>query len=417
MKSGTANLPIGSAAKIVEIKGGVTAPKGFLAGSIFCGVKEGNASKEDMALILSEAPAVAAGTFTTNKVKAAPVLVSATHIRSAGARAIIANSGNANACTGPQGLASARAMCRAAAKALGVKEREVLVCSTGRIGVQLPIAKIETAIAGFPARLGSEGKFSRRAARAIMTSDSFPKEIAVECRIGGKPVRIGGIAKGAGMIDPTMATMLALLTTDAVIGNADLQKALRASVDQSFNRITVDGDMSTNDTVLVLANGRAGNSPLAWGSPEFARFQAALDRVTAALARMIVKDGEGVSRFIDLHVTGAYTDREARLAARAIANSMLVKCAWYGGDPNWGRIMDAIGYSGARIREERIRIAYNGLPAVEGGMPASTPGAKLRAVARKKEFTVSVDLGVGSGGHRIWTTDLTTKYVEFNMGE
>jgi glutamate N-acetyltransferase/amino-acid N-acetyltransferase len=400
--------------EVAGIKGGVTAPVGFLAGSIFCGVKEANTSKEDIALIFSEGPAVAAGTFTTNKVKAAPVLACMAHLRAAGARAIIANSGNANACTGPVGLESARRMCRAAAMALGVAEREVLACSTGRIGVQLPIEKMEAAIGNLPARLG---KKSRAAAQAIMTSDSFPKEAAVECEIGGRPVRIGGIAKGAGMIDPNMATMLSFITTDAAIGKRDLQKALRASVAQSFNRITVDGDMSTNDTVLALANGRAGNAPLAWGGKEFAVFQAALDQVTAALARMIVKDGEGVSRFIDLQLTGARTDREARLAARAIANSILVKCSWYGGDPNWGRIMDAVGYSGAGIREERIRIAYNGIPAVEGGMPAATPPARLRAVARKKEFTITIDLGMGSGAHGIWTTDLTTKYVDFNMGE
>jgi glutamate N-acetyltransferase/amino-acid N-acetyltransferase len=397
-----------------QIKGGITAPQGFLAASIYCGVKESNTSKDDIALILSETPAVAAGAFTTNKVKAAPVLISMAHLRAAGARAIIANSGNANACTGPKGLESARAMCRATAKALSLAETAVLVCSTGRIGVQLPVAKIEAAIANLPAKLG---KHSRKTAKAIMTSDSFPKEFAVECNIGGKPVRIGGIAKGAGMIDPNMATMLSFLTTDAAIGKADLQKALRASVAQSFNRITVDGDMSTNDTVLALANGRAGNPTLASGAADFALFQAALDRVTAALARMIVQDGEGVSRFIDLQLTGARTDREARLAARAVANSMLVKCAWYGGDPNWGRIMDAVGYSGARIRQERIRIAYEGHAAVQGGVAAPTPAARLRAVARKKEFTITVDLGIGSGAHRIWTTDLTTKYVEFNMGE
>jgi len=397
-----------------EIKGGVTAPAGFLAGSVYCGVKEGNASKEDLAMIFSEVPAVAAGTFTTNKVKAAPVLASMQHLRAAGARAIVANSGNANACTGEVGREAARRMCRAAAKALGIEAREVLVCSTGRIGVPLPIEKMEASIAKFPGRLGN---FSNKAAKAIMTSDSFPKEIAVECEIGGKAVRIGGIAKGAGMIDPNMATMLSFVTTDAVIGKADLQKALRASVGQSFNRITIDGDMSTNDTVLALANGRAGNRALSWGGREFDRFQAALDRVTAALARMIVKDGEGVSRFIDLQLTGARTEREARLAARAIANSMLVKCAWYGGDPNWGRIMDAIGYSGARIRQERISIAYDAVPAVEGGLAARTSVERLRAVARKKEFTISVDLGLGAGSHRIWTTDLTTKYVEFNMGE
>ena len=396
------------------IEGGVTAPIGFLAASIYCGVKEGNADREDVAIILSEAAAVGAGTFTTNMVKAAPVLVSMAQLKGKSARAIIANSGNANACTGAEGIDSARRMCRAVSKALKVPEREVLVCSTGRIGVQLPIGKMEAAIGRLPARMGA---WSLDVARAIMTSDSFPKETAVECKIGGMPVRIGGIAKGAGMINPNMATMLSFVTTDAAIGKADLQKALRTSVAQSFNRITVDGDMSTNDTVLALANGRAGNAPLKWGTADFAIFQAALDQVTASLARMIVKDGEGVSRFIDLHVTGARTDSDARLAARAIANSILVKCAWYGGDPNWGRIMDAVGYSGARIRPERIRIAYDGVPAVEGGMPSATPVARLRAVAKKKEFTITVDLGLGRGAFRIWTTDLTTEYVEFNMGE
>jgi len=398
----------------LEIKGGITAPVGFRAASLYCGIKAANLSNPDIALILSDAPAVAAGVFTTNLVKAAPVLVSKAHLSSATTRAIIANSGNANACTGPQGLESSRRTCRAVAKTLGLRDREILVCSTGRIGVQLPIAKIESVIPAFPAQLGSH---SLAAARAIMTSDTFPKEIAVECRIGGKTVRIGGIAKGAGMIDPTMATMLSFITTDAAIGKAALQKALRASVDQSFNRITVDGDMSTNDTVLALANGRAGNPPLAWGASHFRIFQAALDHVTAALARMIVKDGESVTRFIDLHLTGARTARDARLAARAIANSMLVKCAWYGGDPNWGRIMDALGYSGARILPDRIRIAYNGLPAVEHGMPASTPVAKLRAIAKKKEFTITVDLALGSSSFRIWTTDLTPGYVDYNKGE
>ena len=400
--------------EITQIKGGITAPKGFVAASILCGIKESNKTRDDIALIVSEVPAVSAGTFTTNLVKAAPVLISRAHTANKTTRAIIANSGNANACTGATGLANARAMTRATARALGIKAREVLVCSTGRIGVQLPIARIAASIAQLPPKLGPH---SNQAATAIMTSDSFAKEIAVEFTIARKTIRIGGIAKGAGMIDPNMATMLSFVTTDAVISKAHFQKALRASVGQSFNRITVDGDMSTNDTVLALANGRAGNTPLQWGGPGFAIFQAALDRVTAALARMIVKDGEGVSRFIDLHLAGARTEREARLAARAIANSMLVKCAWYGGDPNWGRIMDALGYSGARIREERIRIAYDGVPAVEGGLAAATPVARLRSVARKKEFTITVDLGMGAATHRIWTTDLTTKYVEFNMGE
>ena len=398
-----------------EIPGGVTAAQGFLAGSACCGIKAGNADRPDIALIHSPQETVAAATFTTNKVKAAPVRVSLAHLRTGDVRAIIANAGNANACTGLAGIETAKRMAEAAANALGLKARQVMVCSTGRIGVPLPIEKMEATIAALPGALAKDG--SRRAAEAIMTSDTFAKEIAVEFEIDGKAVRIGGIAKGAGMIDPNMATMLSFLTTDAVIDKKQLQCALSVSVEQSFNRITIDGDMSTNDTVIMLANGTAGNKPLRHGTAAFTVFQRALDHVTKNLARMIVEDGEGVTKFVEVHVNGAATLSDARKAAEAVANSTLTKCAWFGGDPNWGRIMDALGYSGAKLREEVIDIFYDGIIAVQGGMPSKTPFAKLQEVVAQKRFTITIDLRLGKADHTVYTTDLSTEYVKLNMGE
>ena len=398
-----------------EIPGGVTAPCGFLAGSAYCGIKAANASKPDLALIHSPQPTVAAGTFTTNRVKAAPVRVSIANLRTADVRAIVANAGNANACTGLRGIEHAKRMTEAAGAALGLKGRQVLVCSTGRIGVALPIEKMEATIAELPCALKSDG--SLRAAKAIMTSDTFPKEIAVEFEIDGRAVRIGGIAKGAGMIDPNMATMLCFLTTDAAMGRELLQKALSVSVEQSFNRITIDGDMSTHDTVLLLANGLAGNAPLRHGTPGIKLFQKALDHVTRALARMIVEDGEGVTKFVEVHVNGAASLSDARRVAEAVANSTLTKCAWFGGDPNWGRIMDAIGYSGARMREELTDIFYDGVSAVKGGVASRTPPAKLREIVAQKKFTVTIELQVGPAEYSVFTTDLSTEYVKLNMGE
>jgi glutamate N-acetyltransferase/amino-acid N-acetyltransferase len=398
-----------------EISGGVTAPQGFLAGSIYCGIKPTNPDKPDLAMIFSTAQAVVAGTFTTNKVRAAPVRVSAAHLRSPDVRAIVANAGNANACTGAEGIENAKRMTRATARALGLQERQVMVCSTGRIGVPLPIDKMEASIAELGPKLTPDG--GRRAAEAIMTSDSFCKEIAVEFEIAGKKVRLGGIAKGAGMIDPNMATMLCFLTTDAALGKAELQQALSIAVEQSFNRITVDGDMSTNDTVLLLANGAAGTEPLAIGTPEMEKFQEALDHVTRNLARMIVEDGEGVTRFVEVHVNGAASYSDARRAAEAVAKSTLVKCAWFGGDPNWGRIMDAIGYSGAKIREETVDIFYDGVIAVRGGVASMTPFQRLQEIVAQKRFTVTVALNLGAHEYTVYTTDLSTEYVELNMGE
>ncbi len=398
-----------------EIPGGVTAAQGFLAGSVYCGIKASNPDRPDIALIHSPRETVAAATFTTNRVKAAPVRVSLMHLRSTDVRAILANAGNANACTGLVGIENAKRMTAAAASALGIRDRQVMVCSTGRIGVQLPIEKMEASIAALPGALTDDG--SNRAAQAIMTSDTFAKEVAVELKIDGKAVRIGGIAKGAGMIDPNMATMLSFITTDAVIDKKQLQCALSVSVEQSFNRITIDGDMSTNDTVIMLANGAAGNKPLRHGTAAFKTFQRALDHVTKSLARMIVEDGEGVTKFVEVHVNGAATHSDARKAAEAVANSTLAKCAWFGGDPNWGRIMDALGYSGAKLREEVIDIFYDGIIAVHGGMPSKTPFAKLQEVVAQKRFTINIDLHLGSADYTVYTTDLSVDYVKLNMGE
>lgn len=398
-----------------EIPGGITAPAGFVAGSAYCGVKATNKSSPDIALIVSQHKTAAAGTFTTNKVKAAPVRVSRANLASPDVRAIVANSGNANACTGVPGLQNAKRMAAATAKALGLKARQVFVCSTGRIGVQLPIDKMEATIATMPEALGTDG--SNAAAKAIMTSDTYAKEFAVEFTAGGKTIRVGGIAKGAGMIDPNMATMLCFITTDAAIDKSTLQKALSVSVEQSFNRITIDGDMSTNDTVLALANGAAGNKPLKYGTKEFKAFQAALDNVTRELAWMIVKDGEGVTKFVEVRVDGAASLADARKAAEAIANSTLVKCSWFGQDPNWGRIMDALGYCGAKMREEVVDIYYDGILLVKGGMQSKTPLEKVLPIVRQKRFTITVDLNIGRADYTAYTTDFTTDYVKLNMGD
>ena len=392
---------------IRKSRGGICAPAGFLCGSISCGIKSPKGPRDDTALLMSDTPCTSAAMFTTNLVKAAPVQVSMEYLKSGNIRGVILNSGNANACTGAQGLADARLMAAVAAARIGLKPEQILVCSTGRIGVALPIKRIEAGVAAI--RLSRRGSLS--CAQSIMTSDTFPKEIAfaVETEVG--TFHIGGIAKGAGMINPNMATMLCVITTDAAVPQPALRVALRAAVENSFNRITIDGDMSTNDTVILLANGASGVTPL------LSQFQEALDTTSRALARMIVKDGEGVTRFVEVEVHGAASAGDARRAAEAVANSTLVKCAWAGGDPNWGRIMDALGYSGARMIEERTDIRYGDLPIVERGVMARTPWTKLKAIAASKEFCVKIDLSLGEFSHTVWTTDLTEEYVRFNLGE
>ena len=398
-----------------EIAGGVTAPKGFRASAVRSGIREALSARNDLGLVISDFPAVAAATFTTNKIKAAPVRVSAAHLRASDTRAIIANSGNANACTGSTGIQNAKRMAQAVARQLGLKDRQVLVCSTGRIGRDLPIEKIEMAVPALVAGLNSGG--SEVVARAIMTSDTFHKEIAVEVPLAGANVRIGGIAKGAGMINPDMATMLCFITTDAPISKRELQKLTSASVEQSFNCVTVDGDMSTNDTAICIANGQAAVPAMEPGQRSYDKFAEALNFVTRQLARMIVEDGEGVTKFVEVHVKGAATYQDARKAAEAVANSMLVKCAWYGEDPNWGRIMDAVGYSSAKVREEMIDIFFDGVAATQHGLPSSTPENTLKEILRNKKFTVTIDLHLGSAEYKVFTTDLTPEYVRFNMGE
>lgn len=398
-----------------KLPGGVTLAEGFVAGSVFAGIKPANtAGAPDFAVVLSQVPAVAAATFTTNRIKAAPVRLSQANLRQNDIRGVILNSGNANACNGIVGIQHAKRTIRAIAKALALTDRQFLVCSTGRIGVPLPIEKMEVAAAGFAGRLTRKG--SPKVARAIMTSDTFPKEIAVQVEIGGKRIAVGGIAKGAGMINPNMATMLAVVTTDLAVERRELQRALAIAVEQSFNRITIDGDMSTNDTVILLANGASGIGPIE-DEAEANKFQEALNFVTRNLARMIVEDGEGVSKFVEVQVNGAATFQDARKVATAIANSTLVKCAWHGEDPNWGRIMDAIGYSTARVREEMIEIYYDGLCAVQNGMASATPMKNLRSVMKKRKFKVTVNLHLGTAQYNIYTTDLTAQYVELNKGE
>ena len=401
--------------KIKTMKGGVTAAKGFLAGAVFAGIKAANKGREDMALIASEVPAVAAGVFTTNRVKAAPVRVSKAHLKAKVARAVLLNSGNANACTGPCGIAAAKTLTAGTAEVLGCATSQILVCSTGRIGVALPVEKMKAKLPDLAARLSAKGGLE--AAKAIMTSDSFAKEYALEVRAPGGTFRVGGMAKGAGMINPNMATMLCVVTTDAKISKGTLQNALHHASERTFNRITVDGDMSTNDTVLALANGAAGGVSIKTGTADHALFLEALNEVCLKLAHMIVRDGEGVSKFVTVQVRGASSLQAARKVAEAIANSTLVKCAWAGNDPNWGRILDAAGYCGVRIREELVDIYYDGVIAVRGGTAAPTPKEKLVAAVTPDKFGVTVDLHQGKAFYTVYTTDLTEKYVELNLSE
>jgi len=409
------------------IPDGVCAPQGFLASGVEAGIKKDGG--KDLALIVSEELCISAGTFTTNSVKAAPVLFDLQHIRRHPIRGIVVNSGNANACTGQQGFRNAKVMSELAGKAIPVTScdhgnQSFLVCSTGRIGRQLPMEKITRGIRHAATTLSHNG---RNVAEAIMTTDTFDKQVAVEFRIAGCPVRIGAMAKGAGMIQPGMsasgqrpalhATMLCFLTTDVVISAGLLQECLNRAVAQSFNRITVDGDMSTNDTVLLLANGRAGNRLFRAGSAALRHFQVALNEVTRSLALMIVRDGEGTSKVISLEVTGAASAIDAERAVRAIGNSTLVKCSWGGGDPNWGRICDAIGYSGARFNLSRLFVRYNDILLVHKGLQVGRNLKRIHRIVRKPVFSIICGLGLGKHRAILYTTDLTEKYVELNKSE
>ena len=428
-----------------EISGSIIAPQGFLASGVFCDIKRlgtgkgsDKGNKRDLALIVSETPATVAGMFTTNQVCAAPVKVCVGRVKKGTARAVVINSGNANACTGKQGLQDAQEMVRYAERALNFPKGSVLVGSTGRIGVTLPMDNVRAGIIEACVELGSTAAHAAHAVEAIMTSDTRPKQIAVEFKLGGKTVRIGGICKGAGMIQPGMsatgarpaamplhATMLCFITTDAAIESKVLQAVLQGAVAQSFNRITVDGDMSTNDTVLVLANGMAGNKNIQHSTSniQHRKFQTALNHVCLELAKMIVRDGEGVHRVVTVRVNGARTVADADAAARAVANSALVKTSWHGGDPNWGRIIDALGYSPAKIVEEKVDIGYSlagskkVLWSLKRGQPTKATFKQLCAAVAPKEFDLHINLNLGPAGAVIYAADLTEAYVDFNKGD
>ncbi|MEY2427870.1 MAG: glutamate N-acetyltransferase / amino-acid N-acetyltransferase [Verrucomicrobiota bacterium] len=439
--------------KLTEIPGSIVAPNGFQASGVFCDIKRletGKGSdkgkKRDLALIVSESPATAAGMFTTNQVCAAPVKVCVERMKKRSAQAIVINSGNANACTSKQGMRDALEMAAFTERALNLPKTSALVGSTGRIGVTLPMDNVRAGIIEAAVGLGSTPIHAAAAAEAIMTSDTRSKQLAVEFRLGGQSVRIGGICKGAGMIQPGMsatggrpaamplhATMLCFITTDAAVEAKALQIALNEAVAYSFNRITVDGDMSTNDTVIVLANGKAGgrNSKVRGQRPEirdrksqeFRMFQGALSHVCLELAKMIVRDGEGVSRFVTVRVTGAKSFADADAAARAIANSALVKTSWHGGDPNWGRIMDALGYSAAAIIEDKVDIGYSApasstiLWSLERGQPTQASFKELCAAVAPREFDLHIRLNLGAASALMYAADLTGEYVEFNKGD
>ena len=430
-------------AKLTEIPGSILAPQGFRAAGVHSDIKRlgtGKGSdkgkKRDLALIVSEVPAAVAGMFTTNQTCAAPVKVCVERVKKGHAQAVVVNSGNANACTGNQGLQDAREMVRFTERALAYPPGSVLVGSTGRIGVTMPMDNVRAGIIEAAALLGSAPGHAAQAAEAIMTSDTRSKQIAVEFKLGSKVARIGGICKGAGMIQPGMsatgkrpgvvplhATMLCFISTDAAVEAKVLQAALREAVANSFNRITVDGDMSTNDTVLVLANGLAGNRRFGLRSSEFGLFQAALSHVCLALAKMIVRDGEGVSRVVTVRVNGAKTFTDADAAARAVANSPLVKTSWHGGDPNWGRIIAALGYSPATIVEAKVDVGYSApgsrkiLWSLKRGQPTTATFRALCATVAPKEFDLHINLNLGPAGALMYAADLTEDYVEFNKGD
>jgi glutamate N-acetyltransferase/amino-acid N-acetyltransferase len=366
-------------------------------------------------LIYSDVPCSSAGTFTTNRVKAAPVKVTQAHLRRGDLRAIIANSGNANACTGMQGIHDARAMSKAIAGRLDLKQSEVGVCSTGVIGLPMPMARIEPKFDRLVEGLArKQGEY---VARAIMTSDTRPKELAISFDLGGKRVRIGGCVKGAGMICPSMATMLAFFTTDVPMSKDTLQRAVLEAVEESFNRITVDGDMSTNDTVLVLSNAASGIRPLRRNGPRCRQFRKALKWLMNELAMELVRDGERVTKFVTVTVKGARTYLDAKKVAEAVCKSALVKSSWNGGDPNWGRVIHAIGYSRARIREELIDILYDGKPACCGGLQADTPMDELREIVAKPEFQIEIHLNQGKADYHMYSSDLSPEYIDFNRSE
>lgn len=394
---------------LTAIAGGVTSPLGFRAAGISAGIKA--SGKPDLALILSDRPAAAAAVFTTNKAQAAPVLVSREHLAASRgtARAIIVNSGCANACTGEDGLAVARGMAAETGRLVGCPAEQVLVASTGVIGVSLSLEKVAAALPRAMGALGADQ--GSAAAQAIMTTDPFPKEAAVRVSIGGRDVLIGGTAKGSGMIEPMMATMLGFVTTDAAVPQPLLQQVLREVVDTTFNAITVDGECSTNDCVMMLANGASG---VTIDADSYGIFAHALETVCLRLALGIVRGGEGATKLITVTVTGAASSADARQAAKAIANSPLVKTAVHGGDPNWGRLIAVAGRAGVAFELSRAAVTIGSIVLFQDGRPYDQHAPEAAQYLRNDDINIAVDLGAGRASSTVWTCDLSAEYVRIN---
>lgn len=393
------------------IEGSITAPKGFKAGAVCCGVKK--KGRRDIAVIYSDVKCKAAGVFTTNRVRAACVDITRKHLENGEAQAIVVNSGNANACTGERGVADTLEMASLTSELLDIKPEDVLVASTGVIGVFMPMDKIRDGIRRAKEALSDEG--GHDAALAILTTDLVTKEIAVEIELGGKPVRIGAIAKGSGMIHPNMATMLAFITTDAAITAQCLQEVIKSSADISYNMISVDRDTSTNDMALIMANGLAGNQLVAEvGSPDFKKFKEAVDFVNITLAKMIARDGEGATRLIEVKVVNAPDEKTARLIARSVVSSNLTKAAVFGKDANWGRILAAAGYSGADFDPYKVDVYLGAEKMAENGMGLVFDENKAREELDKDPVIIKVDLKAGGFSATAWGCDLSYEYVRIN---
>lgn len=396
------------------IVGGVTAPRGYTAAGIHAGIKR---EKRDLALICSERPAACAGCFTQNVVKAAPVLWDMEHFKNP-IRGIAVTSGNANACTGEQGLLDTREIAESFAREIGAPPEDVLVCATGVIGVPLPMDVILKGIRAARPALRGGAQAAEDAAAAICTTDTVPKQVAVELVLGGKTVTIGAMAKGSGMLHPNMATLLAFVTTDAAISRELLQAALSGSVKDSYNMISVDGDTSTNDTILALANGMAGNAELTRGSPDYARFQQALRFVNESLAKALVRDGEGATKLIEAVVQGAATPEDARALCKSVISSNLVKTAMFGEDANWGRVLCAMGYSGAKFDPEAVSLRFASrageVPLLREGKPIPFDENLASAVLKEREIQILIGLSEGGASAVAWGSDLSYDYIKIN---
>ena len=404
---------------VIEDVAGITFVQGFQTGAAACDIRnKDDFNRLDTAVIVSDTLATGAGGFTTNDVKAAPVLVDISNLeRSTKIKAIVANSGNANACTGERGMADARETCKFLAEKLSVEENQILVCSTGRIGEFMPMEKLFSGIDCALDSMSYGEESARNASNAILTSDTRSKTVAVEVEFGGKKVKIAGMAKGAGMIEPNMATMLAFIVSDAKISQSLLKECLKFAANKSFNRITVDGDMSTNDTVLCLCNGVSGVEISEDDADSILAFRQGILEASRVLARKIVGDGEKITKVVEVNVLGAKTQEQAEKICRAIGNSLLVKSSWFGEDPNWGRITDSAGYARTGLVLEKIDLDYDGIPVLKSGQPIAENKPLWKKAVSKKTFTINLNLNLGSVSESILASDLTDGYVNFNKGE